>query len=274
MTDRQPSFTTSLISGGIAGTSVDVALFPLDTIKTRMQSSQGFIKAGGFRGIYNGLAVAAAGSAPGAALFFSTYEAMKGELVERLGEERAPLAHMGAAATGETVACLVRVPTENVKQKVQAGLFPTARAAGSSILAAQGPMGFYTGYGTTVAREIPFAFIQFPIYEAMKKRWAAQRAEPLLPVQGALCGSISGAFAAAVTTPLDVIKTRLMLGDDGAGGKYNGLVDTGKRILNEEGAAKLFSGIQPRVMWIGIGGFVFFGAYESCKDYLMTREEQ
>ena len=23
-----------------------------------------------------------------------------------------------------------------------------------------------------------------------------------------------------------------------------------------------FSGIQPRVMWIGIGGFVFFGAYE------------
>ena len=35
--DRQPSYLTSLISGGIAGTSVDVALFPLDTIKTRMQ---------------------------------------------------------------------------------------------------------------------------------------------------------------------------------------------------------------------------------------------
>ena len=28
-------------SGGIAGTSVDVALYPLDTIKTRLQSSQG-----------------------------------------------------------------------------------------------------------------------------------------------------------------------------------------------------------------------------------------
>ena len=51
----------------MAGTSVDVALFPLDTIKTRLQSSEGFFKAGGFRGIYNGLSAAAIGSAPGGA---------------------------------------------------------------------------------------------------------------------------------------------------------------------------------------------------------------
>lgn len=70
----EPSFTTALVAGGLAGTSVDVALFPIDTLKTRMQSPHGFLKAGGFRGIYNGLGAAAAGSAPGAALFFSTYE--------------------------------------------------------------------------------------------------------------------------------------------------------------------------------------------------------
>mmetsp|Transcript_1602 Transcript_1602/g.3945 ORF Transcript_1602/g.3945 Transcript_1602/m.3945 type:complete len:114 (-) Transcript_1602:898-1239(-) len=70
----QVSFVTSLIAGGFAGTSVDVALFPIDTIKTRLQAPQGFLAAGGFRGIYNGLGAAAAGSAPGAALFFSVYE--------------------------------------------------------------------------------------------------------------------------------------------------------------------------------------------------------
>ena len=69
-----PSFLTSLVAGGLAGTSVDVALFPIDTIKTRLQSPQGFLKAGGFSGVYNGLGAAAAGSAPGAALFFSVYE--------------------------------------------------------------------------------------------------------------------------------------------------------------------------------------------------------
>ena len=30
----------------------------------------------------------------------------------------------------------------------------------------------------------------------------------------------------------------------------------------------LFSGVQPRVAWIGIGGFVFFGAYEQSKRVL------
>ena len=38
-----PSFLTSLLSGCIAGISVDVALFPLDTIKTRLQSPKGFV---------------------------------------------------------------------------------------------------------------------------------------------------------------------------------------------------------------------------------------
>jgi solute carrier family 25 (mitochondrial S-adenosylmethionine transporter), member 26 len=68
------NFLSALICGGLAGTSVDVTLFPIDTLKTRLQSPQGFRKAGGFRGIYNGLGAAAIGSAPGAALFFSAYE--------------------------------------------------------------------------------------------------------------------------------------------------------------------------------------------------------
>lgn len=47
---------------------VDLALFPLDTIKTRLQSQQGFHKAGGFRGIYAGVPSAAVGSFPNGTL--------------------------------------------------------------------------------------------------------------------------------------------------------------------------------------------------------------
>ena len=61
-------------------------------------------------------------------------------------------------------------------------------------------------------REIPFTMIQFPLYEAMK-RWQAKRiGKPKTnPFEAAVCGCISGGIAAGFTTPLDVLKTRIML---------------------------------------------------------------
>ena len=38
------------------------------------------------------------------------------------------------------------------------------------------------------------------------------------PWQGAVCGACAGAVAAALTTPLDVAKTRVMLAKVGGGG--------------------------------------------------------
>ena len=52
----------------MAGTAVDLLFFPIDTIKTRLQSSQGFLKAGGFTGIYKGIGSVVVGSSPGGAL--------------------------------------------------------------------------------------------------------------------------------------------------------------------------------------------------------------
>jgi len=270
MAKTQESFLCSLVSGGAAGTAVDVVLFPLDTVKTRMQSAQGFWKAGGFRGIYSGLLAAASGSAPTAALFFGTYEQTK-KVLYRVAPESspyAPLVHVCAGSCGEVVACLIRVPTENVKQKLQAKLFHSVRQTVGAILSTQGPKGFFTGYWTTVMREVPFAFVQYPIWEYSKRVWSLHQHREVSPAQAALCGSLAGGIGAAVTTPMDVIKTRLMLGHDYGGQKYHGMVDTFSRVYRQEGLLTLFSGIGPRIMWISIGGAVFFGAYETAKKYL------
>ena len=64
-THSNRAYTSSVSqAGGCAGMCVDLALFPLDTMKTRLQSQQGFYKAGGFRGIYAGVPSAAIGSFP------------------------------------------------------------------------------------------------------------------------------------------------------------------------------------------------------------------
>ena len=104
----------------------------------------------------------------------------------------------------------------------------------------------------------------------MKKEWAIHQGAPLQAWQGALCGSISGAISAAITTPLDVCKTRLMVDTTG---KYKGMMPTMKTIFKEEGWRALFLGVEPRVAWIGIGGFVFFYAYEQTKLIITAREE-
>ena len=36
----EPTFVTSLVAGGIAGLCVDVSLFPIDTVKTRLQAPE------------------------------------------------------------------------------------------------------------------------------------------------------------------------------------------------------------------------------------------
>ena len=290
------SFLNSLVAGGLAGTTVDVALFPIDTIKTRLQSPQGFRAAGGFRGIYNGLGAAALGSAPGAAMFFSTYESMKPQILQiqqRYGMQNDALSHMIAASMGEAVACLVRVPTEGmilsncngdcpskesysytvstvVKAKMQTSTNSLSDTVKTVLNEPGGSLtgGLYRGYGITLLREIPFAMIQFPLYERFKVVWAHRQGFAATPLQAAICGSVSGGIAAAVTTPLDVIKTRIMLGTDKHGQRYKGGVDVIQKVLKQEGVAKLFSGLQPRVMWISIGGFVFLGSYEAYRNMM------
>ncbi|XP_073207147.1 mitochondrial S-adenosylmethionine carrier protein isoform X6 [Lepidochelys kempii] len=96
-------FWVSLTAGGIAGMCVDLILFPLDTIKTRLQSPQGFKKAGGFREIYAGVPSVAVGSFPNAAAFFVTYEFVKSVLATVTPLYLSPVTHMAAASSGEVI---------------------------------------------------------------------------------------------------------------------------------------------------------------------------
>ncbi|KFY38954.1 hypothetical protein V494_04160 [Pseudogymnoascus sp. VKM F-4513 (FW-928)] len=281
-TSTNTSFTSALFSGALAGTTVDLSLYPLDTLKTRLQSPLGFRAAGGFSGIYAGVGSAIVGSAPGASLFFVTYENTKSFLSSRriardtltpgspaAHEWEAPMEHMIAASLGEVAACAVRVPTEVVKQRAQARQFPSSLAALSSILSQRAAIGvpgvwreLYRGWSITIFREVPFTVIQFPLWEAMKK-WrlrTTQRDEgrgKITAWESGLAGSMAGATAAGITTPLDVLKTRSMLAKE-----KTGMFVLLRQILRDSGPMAFFSGIGPRIMWISIGGAIFLGSYQ------------
>ncbi|KII90643.1 hypothetical protein PLICRDRAFT_52358 [Plicaturopsis crispa FD-325 SS-3] len=269
-----PAFVESLIAGGVAGTAVDLLFFPIDTIKTRLQSAQGFARAGGFKSVYKGLGSVVVGSAPGAAAFFSTYETMKQNLP--LPAHLAPVNHMISASVAEVTACLIRVPTEVIKTRTQTSTY--GALAGSSLSAARlvlstdGLRGFYRGYMSTIMREIPFTSLQFPLYELLKLHLSKRlHRKPLYAHEAAICGSIAGGTAAALTTPLDVLKTRVMLDlRDPSKQKLPSLAARLKDIYVLEGPKALFAGVVPRTLWISAGGAVFLGVYEWGVHGLMS----
>lgn len=194
--------------------------------------------------------------------------------------------HSLASSLGEIAACAVRVPTEVVKQRAQAGLFGgSSLAALTDILSLRNPdstgsmkgRGYgrvvselYRGAGITIAREIPFTVLQFSAWEYMKEGYLAKFSDDgsgkgQVPAStSAIFGSIAGAVSAGLTTPLDVVKTRVMLARraDGEGGGGRVRVRDVVRGIAKEGFAAFWRGIGPRVAWIGIGGAVFLGSYQ------------
>ncbi|XP_065910060.1 mitochondrial S-adenosylmethionine carrier protein-like [Dysidea avara] len=261
-------FILPLLSGAAAGTTVDLTLHPIDTLKTRLQSSAGFWKSGGFRGVYSGILPAAAGSAPSAATFFCTYEVTKKFLINRTPGYMTPVVFMVAASVGEVTTALVRVPFEMVKQRAQANLHLTPYKILRQILQTQGFRGLYQGYFNHISREIPFSLLQFPLWEGFKQLWSYHQGSAVDPWQGAICGAAAGGIAAAATTPFDVAKTRVMLAmKNSAELKFN-MWQLLVQIFRQEGFRGLFAGIVPRVTAISMGGFVFFGAYDKSKKLL------
>ncbi|WVZ79120.1 hypothetical protein U9M48_026736 [Paspalum notatum var. saurae] len=155
------------IAGGTAGVVVETALYPIDTIKTRLQAARGGSRIE-WKGLYSGLAGNLAGVLPASALFVGVYEPTKRKLLETLPENLSAVAHFTAGAIGGIAASLIRVPTEVVKQRMQTRQFKSAPDAVRLIVAKEGLKGLYAGYGSFLLRDLPFDAIQFCIYEQLR----------------------------------------------------------------------------------------------------------
>ncbi|KAI5700938.1 hypothetical protein M8J75_004477 [Diaphorina citri] len=250
-----------------AGVVVDVVLYPLDTIKTRLQSQYGFWRSGGFKAIYKGLGPAAISSPIQGGVFFLTYDGIKTFNSKYLNGHAnlqlpLPLVHIMSASCAEAITCVVRVPTEIIKQRRQASMKnKTAFNIVYSAIQQEGIRGMFRGYTSTVLRDIPFSVIQFPIWEYSMKSYTSYTGNTCSPIVVAGCGALSGGIAAALTCPLDVAKTQIMLASENLP-----LSVAMKNIYTNTGLSGLFAGFLPRITFIMLGGAIFFGVFEqSCR---------
>ncbi|KAG4302996.1 hypothetical protein PCANB_000676 [Pneumocystis canis] len=257
------------------------------------------------RSLYRGLAGMTIGSMPSSLVFFTVYEATQTSIWNYINigikdpfnipldrslsnksknefpNEISLLSSTISASLGELAACLIRVPTELVKQRTQAGHYHSSLEALYHILHRRAG-GLYTGYISTVIRDVPFSALQFPLWEILKQKmnnWNKSNEETIFsntstnfsekitfsstPLLSAASGSIAGGISAALTTPLDVVKTRIMLNET----KHNWLKCI-SQIVKEEGAHALFKGFIFRVAWTSIGGALFLGTYDGVRQLI------
>ncbi|KAL7276403.1 hypothetical protein RUND412_000608 [Rhizina undulata] len=291
----------AMIAGPLAGAAVVVLFYPLDTIKTRLQSP-GFrhlLAAAGrgsarrklmFKGLYQGVGPLFLVTLPASAVFFAAYETTKHEL--SYTSLPAPLSHGISSTIGEILACAVATPAEVIKQNAQ--VLVSASSASTTTLKSRilsnpsiavlrsirRPSDLWRGYTVFAARNIPFAGLQLPVYEWLKTYFRPFFFPPIpgkptsprdawikdLEIVG-LAAGLSSAVAAFLTTPIDVVKTRIML----SAGK-----DTERprafwvfmNVLRREGVVEVFRGGALRSIWMAAGSAVYLGVYEGTLAWL------
>ncbi|CAH8301121.1 unnamed protein product [Eruca vesicaria subsp. sativa] len=256
----------------------------------------------GLKGFYRGIAPGVTGSLATGATYFGVIESTKKWIEESHPNLGGHWVHFLAGAIGDTLGSFVYVPCEVIKQRMQIqgtssswssfisrnsvpvkprgdmyGYYTGMFQAGSSILKEQGPKGLYAGYWSTLARDVPFAGLMVMFYEALKD--LTDQGKKKFPqfglnssVEGLVLGGLAGGLSAYLTTPLDVVKTRLQV--QGTTIKYKGWLDAVGQILRKEGPEGFFRGSVPRVMWYIPASALTFMAVEFLRENFREKDNK
>lgn len=168
------------------------------------------------------------------------------------------------AIGAEVLGVLVRNPFEIMKQQLQVGNEKTLSGIFGHIYNSYGVRGLYRGFGSLIAREIPFSCIQMPTYEFFKSRFVSQEKKHLSQLEAAFSGFMAGSTAALLTNPIDVIKSNIMTQRQII---YSGFWDCASRLYRDHGIMVFTRGAMYRYIQIGSMSISFFLAYETTMKF-------
>eukprot|EP00698_Gefionella_okellyi_P003869 TRINITY_DN13588_c0_g1_i1.p1 TRINITY_DN13588_c0_g1~~TRINITY_DN13588_c0_g1_i1.p1 ORF type:complete len:351 (-),score=75.15 TRINITY_DN13588_c0_g1_i1:60-1058(-) len=268
-------FVRRVVLGGIAGIVGASSVFPMDVVKTLLMSQKpgpdgklpyngiadAFtklrIERGGFMGIYNGLIAQLVGITPEKAIKLAANDFFRFNLPKNAKGELPLVMEMVAGAGAGLCQFVATNPMEIVKIQMQ-----VSKAPASVVLKQLGLAGLYKGSVSTLIRDIPFSAVFFPLHARGKKFFDPINSSPSLD-KVFLSGSFAGFVAATITTPFDVVKTRVQAPNS----PYKGVVDAFTRTVKEDGSRALWRGVVPRMLIISPLFGITLLVYESLQQW-------
>lgn len=306
------SLAAHLAAGALAGIMEHSVMFPIDSIKTRMQildkglvhlsrsvfeSISKIASTEGAYSLWKGVSSVIMGAGPAHAVYFSVFEATKTFLVNRMTnspnskkiitDENHPLIASGAGIAATTASDALMTPFDTIKQRMQALQIPELQKSSSRIQSVnimkvaghmyrgEGLKAFYISYPTTLLTNIPFAALNFGFYE-----YSSAKLNPTNqynPYLHCVSGGIAGGIAAALTTPLDCIKTALQtkgIVHSETLRNINGFKSAVKAIYAQGGYKAFLRGLKPRIIFNVPSTAISWTAYEMAKEILIRGNGQ
>ncbi|XP_062244344.1 mitoferrin-2-like [Platichthys flesus] len=304
--------STHMLAGAVAGIMEHCLMYPIDCVKTRMQSLhpepgaryrnvmdalRQIVRTEGVWRPIRGVNVLAVGAGPAHALYFACYEKIKFSLSGAI--------HPGANShfANGVAGCMATVlhdalmnPAEVVKQRMQMFNSPYRSVLDcmGSLLRREGPAAFYRSYTTQLTMNVPFQALHFMTYEYLQELLNPHR--QYNPSSHVVSGALAGALAAAVTTPLDVCKTLLntqeaqaihviraeaatAAGAVGAAAAtapvsrhISGLGEAFRTVYRMGGVPAFFKGVQARIIYQMPSTAISWSVYEFFK-YIITKRQ-
>ncbi|KAI0641965.1 mitochondrial carrier [Trametes meyenii] len=274
----------NMAAGALAGITEHAVMFPVDSIKTRMQvfaTSPAAVYTGvgnaftrissteGMRALWRGVSSVIMGAGPAHAVHFGAYELVKemaGGNVEGASNQWIATSLAGASATIASDALMN--PFDVIKQRMQLhkSEFRSAIVCARTVYRTEGLSAFYVSYPTTLTMTVPFTAVQFTVYEQLKALLNPSGAYS--PATHMLAGGLSGAVAGAVTTPLDVAKTILQTRGTSADPEIRhcrGLAHAFRIIWQRDGLKGFARGLAPRVLTFMPSNALCWLSYEFFK---------
>jgi len=301
------------VYGGVASITAEFGTFPIDTTKTRLQIQgqkydqqfqrlryNGMVDAfvqiarqEGVNALYSGIWPAVLRQATYGTIKFGTYYTLKkiitenGLLIDRNGNERV-WCNVICAVTAGAVSSAIANPTDVLKVRMQVhgrgtdkiGLFGCFR----EVYRYEGITGLWRGIGPTAQRAAVIAAVELPVYDFCKLHLMNSFGDHV--ANHFISSFIASLGSAVASTPIDVIRTRLMNQKSiptrgtsaNAGGivhttiekshrLYKGSIDCAIQTVRNEGFAALYKGFIPTWVRMGPWNIIFFITYEQLKQF-------
>lgn len=232
----------------------------------------------GIQSLWSGLSPTLVLALPATVVYFVAYEQLRTRLKDTYS---GPSLTSGAMAQPFWIplisGCTARLwsatavsPLELIRTKMQSKRLSyfEVRQAIRSLLLLHGWRGLWKGLAPTLLRDVPFSGIYWVTYENLK----AVRNKKVSFTYSFIAGSISGAIAAIITTPFDVVKTfkQIELADDiisDTASHHRSTFAVMQQIYRQSGTKGLFTGLIPRIVKVAPACAIMVATFEYGKSF-------